>query len=567
MAIKNNIEKIIDATYDKAKYLQELLKTNSKKKRLKKKLLRSFKEFVVYFWDEAGTSSPFSQSISTEAICAIVDAIVRGKLGDTLIHTPQREGKSTLVSIILPVFLLLHKPRLSFLTASYSTYHARLFNTQMQDLINSKKFQDLFGDELSILRANKEFTVTTRGGKRRAVGFDGSIVGSGGVVVILDDPNDLNKIRLKSHREKIWETFSKVFYARRDNFKESVMIGVMHRSHDEDLFGKILALNIPNLTYACIPFLYDPERHCKIVSPYTGEVIWEDTRTKEGQLTSPNRYTDEDVKRIRKVNTISNFNSIFQGDPTPKEGNIIRLEWFRKFELHMMNQLHMVVMSIDTAMSSGMNADYSAATSWGIFNDTDHTKAAVLLNVWYDRLDFPELLKTLNRQLRNIYDDSLTRPPQNVQALKPHMVILENKANGANLFQCLQRMGHNNIVKYNPKSLSEKGFANFDDAKVNRVIKVTPLIESGRVYLPTDMRGEFTHFSQKFINACTAFPNSNKASRDIIDTFSQALDFMEERRILVNQFEADKMMNRMDYLIPGIDVIDKELPYDKNTLW
>lgn len=567
MIIKNQLEKVIDATYDKARNVIEYYENNSKKRALKKKLLLSFKEFVKYFWDEAGTSNPFSESVSINAICACVDAIIRGELGDTLIHTPQREGKSTLMSILLPVFLLLHKPRLSFLTASYSTFHALHFNTCMQDLIKSKKFKDLFGNDLSIHSANKEMTKTKQGGTRRAVGFDGSVTGSGGTVIILDDPNDLGKIRFKSHREKIWQLFARVFYARRDNFKESVLIGVMHRSHDEDLFGKILAQNDPDLTYVVIPFLYDPERHTKIVSPYTGRVIWEDKRKKAGELTSPHRYTEDSVKKIRRITSVADFQSLYQGDPTPKEGNIIKLEWFKKFELHMMNALEMVVMSIDTALSSSMDADFSAITSWGIFRDTEFTKAAVLLNVWYDRLDFPELLRMLNKQMKNIYDDSFSRPPSSEAPLKPHMVIIEEKANGANLIQCLRRMGHNNILPYKPKSLSERGFAQFDDAKVSRVIKVTPLIESGKIYLPVNNLGEFTHFSQKFINACTAFPNSGKAARDVIDTFSQALDCMEERRILVNKFEAEKLKESMMQLLPHVSVTPKDVPFENTTYW
>lgn len=567
MLAKSQTEKVIDASYEKVQHLIDFYKNDSKKKALKRKLLLSFKEFAKYFWDEAGTSNPFSDSVSIDAICAVVDAIMRGELRDTLIHTPMREGKSTLISILLPAFLMLHKPRLSFLTASYSTFHARLFNTAMQDLINSKKFKELFGSELSIAKQNKEYTKTKQGGTRRAVGFDGSSTGSGGTVLLLDDPNDLTKIRYKSHREKIWNTFTRVFYGRRDNFKESVMIGVMHRSHDEDLFGRILAQKNPNLTYVVIPFLYKHDRHCKIVSPFTGRVIWEDYRKNEDDVTSPARYTKESIKELRANITISDFNSLYQGDPTPKEGNIIKLEWFNKFTLRQYNSIDMVIMSIDTALSSSMDADYSAITTWGIFKIDDHNKGAVLMNVWYDRLDFPELLKMLNKQMNNIYDDSFTRPPSVPNVVKPDLVIIEDKANGKNLIQCLGRMGFHNIIKYVPKSLSEKGFAQFDDAKVNRVIKITPIIESGKVYLPVDLNGEFTSFSQKFINACTSFPNSGKAARDIIDTFSQALDCMEQRRILVNNFEAQNIQKMMMDLLTNVPIIDERMPYKDKPFW
>jgi len=566
MLAQNSLDKIIDETHQTSKRLIAHFKGDNKRRRLKKKLLLDFKEFVKYFWDEAGTTNPFCESIVVDAICAIVNAILRGELADTLISTPQREGKSTLISILLPAFLLLHKPKLSFLTASYSPILAKGFNSAMQDLINSKKFKKLFGEDLSIRKENKETVLTNQGGRRRALGLDGSVTGSGGKVLLLDDPNNLRQIQYTSHREQTWSTYSRIFYARRDNFKESILIGVMHRSHEEDLFGKILAQNEPNLTYVVIPFMYDPESHAKVVSPFTGRVVWEDTRTVKGQLTSPLRYSDSDVARIRRTMSESDFNSLYQGNPTPKEGNIIKSKWFKKFTLNMMRNLEMVVLSVDTAMSSKLSADHSATTAWGVFRESDHSKAVVLLNVWYDRLDFPELLDALNRQVQNIYDDSNEYEPQTT--LKPHIVIIEKKASGENLIQCLRRMRNNTIVEYTPKSLSARGFAHMDDAKVTRVIKITPIIESGRIYLPVDSAGEYTKFSQKFISACTSFPNSSKASRDIIDTFSQAIDFMEERHILINRYEEDRTMQSFrKHLLPDVPVTDRKMPLKDKTFW
>ena len=85
--------------------------------------------------------------------------------------------------------------------------------------------------------------------------------------------------------------------------------------------------------------------------------------------------------------------------------------------------------------------------------------------------------------------------------------------------------------------------------------------------MPVDLQGEITHFSQKFINACTSFPNSGKAARDVIDTFSQALDFMEQRRILVNKFEASMFERQMAGLIPNVEVTPRKLSLEKHTYW
>ena len=49
------------------------------------------------------------------------------------------------------------------------------------------------------------------------------------------------------------------------------------------------------------------------------------------------------------------------------------------------------------------SADFSACTTWGVFNARDESNrpyaAAILLDAWKERLEYPDLRKTSTREL------------------------------------------------------------------------------------------------------------------------------------------------------------------------
>ena len=61
-------------------------------------------------------------------------------------------------------------------------------------------------------------------------------------------------------------------------------------------------------------------------------------------------------------------------DPTSEEGAIIKREWWQDYDKENLPKLLHVIQSYDTAFSKKESADYSAITTWGIFEPVDGSK-------------------------------------------------------------------------------------------------------------------------------------------------------------------------------------------------
>lgn len=562
----DKLDKFLNLHLKKAKELENIYILSKDKENLQKELLSSFKKFAIYFWDEASTSNPYVETTTIDCICAVIDAIMNKHLKDTLIVCPLREGKSTLVSVIFPVYAMLLNPRISFLTVTYTSSLSYKFNQESTDLIKSKKFQNLFGNKLSIKSHTQEKTRTKQGGVRFAIAMDGKGTGIGGDVVLLDDPMDLTQIEYPNYRKGITDRFTRVIYNRRNKFNESILLGVSHRSHPEDLFEFIISRNDPDLTYINLPFLYIPEQHTKILSKKDGSIIWEDNRKERGDLISPKRYTLQDVEKIRMVMKPHEFEALYQGNPIPETGQIIKSEWFKKYDSLNYPNFKTIIQSWDLAMSTKVSACFSASTTWGIFENKYGTTNILLLNAWAGRLEFPDLIEMIRYQSRNIYDTDITRK-QSKNIIPPDILLIEENSIGKSMIQTLRREGIQNIAEYvvpRRKGMSGQNKSTSREAKVERIRKVSILIESGRVYLPVKVQSEFTEFSKEFMKACTMFPNNIEATLDLVDTFSMTLDYLSTRKILKSdaQYQQEKIK-----LIDGIMYMGKSKVKNNKFLW
>jgi len=147
--------------------------------------------------------------------------------------------------------------------------------------------------------------------------------------------------------------------------------------------------------------------------------------------------------------------------------------------------------SYDTAFSKKETADYSAITTWGVFQPeeggADHL---ILMDAKRGRWDFPELK---------------SQAMQEYEYWEPDMVLIEAKATGTPLTDELRTMGIP-VVNYTPSKGKDKH---------TRMHMVAPIFESGKVWAPEKK------FSEEVIEECAAFPNGDYD--DYCDSMSMAL--------------------------------------------
>ncbi|MBL1121385.1 MAG: hypothetical protein D8M26_00680 [Ignavibacteriae bacterium] len=167
---------------------------------------------------------------------------------------------------------------------------------------------------------------------------------------------------------------------------------------------------------------------------------------------------------------------------------IIKNDWWRYYENESKlyeQRVFKKVQSWDTAFKKNQENDYSVCTTWLV-----GVNAFYLLDMWKGRVEFPELKKKVV-ELYELY--------------KVNEILIEDKASGQSLLQELQR---NTKLPIKPIKVEQD--------KIARVNAVTPLIEAGRIVLPTNK-----YWLKSFTDECEEFPNGE--FDDVVDSMSQFL--------------------------------------------
>jgi hypothetical protein len=158
---------------------------------------RSFPVFAERYWNIVEPSTPFVRTRLFLVLCSVLERTVRGELLRVLINVPPRCGKSTLVSVLFPAWVLTWRPETRFLTAAYGEGLSERDSVRCRRLIESERYQQRHGAAVR-LRADQNTKLrfeTTSGGGRVAVSVGGAATGEGGTVLLLDDPHKIEDAR------------------------------------------------------------------------------------------------------------------------------------------------------------------------------------------------------------------------------------------------------------------------------------------------------------------------------------------------------------------------------------
>jgi hypothetical protein len=147
---------------------------------------------------------------------------------------------------------------------------------------------------------------------------------------------------------------------------------VMTRWSTIDLTGKLLNRQVEdhadNWEVIELPAIFED----------SGNVLW------------PEFWKKEELESVKASIPVMKWNAQYQQNPTSEEGAIIKREWWNIWTKDEPPACHYVIQSYDTAFSKKETADYSAITTWGVFNPGDGmADGIILLNAERGRWDFP----------------------------------------------------------------------------------------------------------------------------------------------------------------------------------
>ena len=170
---------------------------------------------------------------------------------------------------------------------------------------------------------------------------------------------------------------------------------------------------------------------------------------------------------------------------------MIKREWWQDWKHKHPPKIDYIIQSYDTAFTKGTKSDYSAITTWGVFETEEDGQNIILLDAFKDRYEFPELRRVAYEQYLE---------------WKPDMVIIEAKASGLPLTHELRAMDIP-VINFTPSRGNDKHV---------RVNSVAPLFESGKIWAPMH-----EHFAQEVVEECAAFPFGEHD--DYVDSTTQAI--------------------------------------------
>lgn len=475
---------------------------------LRRKASASLYEFVKQSWHVVEPGVPFIPSWHIETICEHLEAVSSGDIHRLLINIPPRHSKSTIVSVMWPVWEWLTTPEEKFLCASYSSVLAIRDNLKARRLIQSPWFQERWGHMFKLAgdqNAKQRFE-NDRTGYRIATSVGGTATGEGGSRLILDDPHGAQDAQSDVMRESTLDWLDMVWSSRLNDPKRDAMVCVMQRLHERDASGHYLAQS--GWEHVCIPAEYDGVRRHTSLGEY-------DPRQKVGELICPDRFGRKEIDDLKRSLGEYGVAGQLQQLPAPSGGGIIKVDKFQQWPHDRpLPIIEHIVQCYDTAFTEKTTGDPTACMVLGIFTHRG-ARCVLLVDVWAEQLAYP--------QLRNrVIDDWGSKyggDPKDIQnkPRKADVILVEEKGSGISLLQDL-RQSRIPARPYNPGKAD----------KVSRVHMVLPLLEAELVYVLESKREPTKPISwaRPFLQQAERFPNAEHD--DMVDAWSMGLRYLKD---------------------------------------
>ena len=403
------------------------------------------------------------------------ERVANGTLKRLIINMPPRHTKSEFASFLLPAWFLGKFPEKKIIQTAHTAELSTGFGRKVRNLVSSEPYAKVFDTKLSSDSKAAGRWNTNKGGDYFAIGVGGAVTGKGADLLIIDDPHSEQEAKQNNPAvfDQVYEWYTS---GPRQRLQPSgAIIIVMTRWATRDLTGQILKKsgNDGVDEWEVIEF--------PAILP-SGTPLW------------PAFWSKKELESLKAELPVAKWEAQYQQNPTGNEGAIIKRDQWRIWEQDSMPQCDYIIQSWDTAFEKNNRADYSACTTWGIFDHPnekgEYKTNIILLDAFKQRMEFPELKK----MALELY-----------KQWEPDTLIIEKRAAGAPLIYELRKIGVP-LSEYTPGKGNDK---------ISRVNSIADLFASGVVWCPT------TRWADEVMEELAAFPNGD--NDDLVDSSSQAL--------------------------------------------
>ncbi|MDF0584694.1 terminase [Bradyrhizobium yuanmingense] len=442
----------------------------------------AMKAFYVF------SSDPYSQEWFHESIAQRLNGSI-GRATRQIINAPPRALKSYLVSVAWPAFRLGQDPTHKFICVSYSQDLANKHSADCRRIMESPWYRALFSTRLD--KSTENQLATTNGGCRLAMSVGGTLTGFGADTIIVDDPLNAAGAASDATRKHCNEWFDRSLMSRLNDKSKGSIIVLMQRLHQQDLTGHLIERR--GWDHLVLPAVAAQDTKIRLQNR---SFVW-----KQGEPLQAREPLEvlHDVKS--QVGPLV-FQTQYLQDPAPDEGNDLKREWLRSYDVVPTRQSgDEVVLSCDMAAKASENSNYSTCLAFLVRNRNQYH----LIDVWRGKVAFHELCQLMQAQ---------------VAKYAPNAVLIEDTAMGSPLAGELMRVGLQGIVAIKPTK-----------DKRTRMSGETAKLQAGSLVLPRT-----APWLDDFMLEYVSFPFGK--TDDMMDALSQFLTWRTEAERRVT-FKAD----------------------------
>ena len=425
-----------------------------------------------------------------------------------IVQVSVRHGKSWVGSLATPVWYLAANAENSVALATYQANFAARWGRRVRNTIT--RYGPSLGVQIAGDSSAAQSWMTTAGGEMHTCGVGGELTGRGFNLMIVDDPiKNAEEAHSELIRENVWDWWTSTAYTRLE--PGASVIVIMARWHEDDLAGRL------------IKQMKEGGEHWDVISLPAIAEEGDAMGRKIGEPLWPERYTTEDLARIKKAVGTYTWSSLYQQRPSPEEGGLFKRHWFRYGEVgDAFHTLHtgletgdrrvptdrfMRILVADTAETAKKTADPSVVQVWDVETGQGgpEGRACLLVDQWRDWAEVP------------VVEQQIVSMGQRWGAI---VLGIEKRSSGTGIIQRLRAKGL-------PVRAIE---ASVD--KVTRSVPAQVATENGRVYFNKSLMG-----LAELESELLTFPNAEHD--DQVDTLAHAITLADSYEAVVSAFDMD----------------------------
>lgn len=284
-----------------------------------------------------------------------------------MISVPPQHWKSTISTQRFPLFAHLQDPTLNIVSASYSGDLAKSHLWKIRQIVESPQFKVLW-KPLNLIKNDSQEYQLKEGWSYYSVGVGWGLTGRPIDIGIIDDVHkDRAEYESDTIRNWVWDWYSSVFQSRLH--KDSIIIGVMTRWWEDDLFWRILQTEWDKWEIINIPVYNESET----------DTIF------------PERFPLEFMKEKQNSMIPRDFQSLYMWDPINEGGWSFKKDYFMEYENPPPLESLKVYTFIDPAISQKQEADFTAIVTIGI----DQNNRIYVLDIFHERVEPSDSINAL----------------------------------------------------------------------------------------------------------------------------------------------------------------------------